>query len=151
MVLTGLVAYTRTGNPQPFNEDFTTNTALAISIFTLLGGAISCARKSSASFIAVGLGLSYISLCILSFTRLSVGQPYGAEIGLLTCLVITIIQMSWDRDRDWNPFPEMYSVAIYGAVVFASQIGLWPPVVISLCLIIVAFCIDLHKYFNRTD
>jgi hypothetical protein len=151
VLLTGVVAYTRTGSPQPFNESFTTNTALAISIFTLLKGAIGLARNGSASTTAVGLGLSYISLCTLSFLRLRGGQSYGAEIGLLACLVITLIQLLWDRERDWNPVPEMYSVAIYGVVVFASQFGVWPPVAIFLGLFSLAFCSDLYKYLNRVD
>lgn len=38
------------------------------------------------------------------------------------------------KSRDCNPFPEVSSVAIYGVVFFAGQFGLWPLVVISVCL-----------------
>ncbi|KAJ5751584.1 zinc knuckle domain protein [Penicillium odoratum] len=70
VLLTGVVAYMRTGNFQPFNENFTTNTALAISIFTLLKGAIGHARNGLASSTEFSLSFFYIALCTLSFMRL---------------------------------------------------------------------------------
>ncbi|KAJ5777232.1 hypothetical protein N7520_000478 [Penicillium odoratum] len=150
VLLTGAVTLARTGSPQPFNEVFTTNTALAFSIFTFLGGAITYARKGSALSVSVSLGLFYIALCLLSFMRLRAGQPYGAEIGLSACLVVALVQILWVRKRDWNTFLEIYSVATYGVVVLASWFCVLSTVGIFLDLYLLAFGLDLYEYLNRT-
>ncbi|KAJ6119437.1 hypothetical protein N7523_003717 [Penicillium sp. IBT 18751x] len=98
-------------NPLP------TNSALALSILTSLGGAIGYARTGSIPSIAAGLSVG--ALYLLSFSRLRSGETYGEEIGLLASAVLGGSSIPRVIKTGGKPVPLGLSVlATYGIVVF---------------------------------
>ncbi|KAI9931823.1 hypothetical protein MW887_010407 [Aspergillus wentii] len=63
-----------------------TNSAIALSLLTSLGGVIGYARTGSIPSIAAGLSVG--ALYLLSFNRLRNSQTYGEEIGLVASAVL---------------------------------------------------------------
>lgn len=63
-----------------------TNSAVALSILTSLGGVAGYARTGSVPSIAAGLSVG--ALYAFSYLRLSGNQPYGEELGLLASAVL---------------------------------------------------------------
>ncbi|KAJ5678845.1 hypothetical protein N7462_007089 [Penicillium macrosclerotiorum] len=99
-------------NPLP------TNSALALSVLTSLGGAIGYARTGSIPSIAAGLSVG--ALYLLSFARLRSGETYGEELGLLASAVLGGSSIPRAIKTGGKPVPMGLSVlATYGIVVFA--------------------------------
>ncbi|KAJ5085879.1 hypothetical protein N7532_010650 [Penicillium argentinense] len=95
-----------------------TNSALALSLLTSLGGAIGYARTGSIPSIAAGFSVGAIYL--FSFLRLRAGQSYGEELGLLASAVLGGSSIPRAIKTGGKAVPTGLSVlATYGAVVFA--------------------------------
>ncbi|KAJ5084653.1 hypothetical protein NUU61_009232 [Penicillium alfredii] len=95
----------------------TTNSALALSALTSLGGAIGYARTGSIPSIAAGVSVG--ALYMLSFARLRAGQSYGEEVGLLASAVLGGSSIPRAIKTGFKPVPLGLSLlATYGAVVF---------------------------------
>ena len=94
-----------------------TNSALALSLLTSLGGAIGYARTGSIPSIAAGLSVGVLYL--LSFVRLRAGQSYGEELGLLASTVLSGSSIPRAIKTGGKPVPLGLSLlATYGIVVF---------------------------------
>jgi len=98
-------------NPLP------TNSALALSILTSLGGAIGYARTGSIPSIAAGLSVG--ALYLLSFARLRANETFGEELGLLASAVLGGSSIPRVIKTGGKPVPLGLSVlATYGVIVF---------------------------------
>jgi uncharacterized membrane protein (UPF0136 family) len=85
-VVTVAIEYARTGRPNPFGENFLTNTTLALAGLAFVVSVINFVRMGSASSIATAL--LFCALYLISFWRLQAGLCYGYEIALLVSLVL---------------------------------------------------------------
>lgn len=105
-------------NPhQTSQSPLPTNSALALSLLTSLGGAIGYAKTGSVPSIAAGLSVG--ALYMLSFARLRAGGTYGEEIGLLASAVLGGSSIPRVIKTGGKPVPLGLSVlATYGVVVF---------------------------------
>ncbi|CAL5867595.1 uncharacterized protein PFLUO_LOCUS1814 [Penicillium psychrofluorescens] len=98
-------------NPLP------TNSALALSLLTSLGGAIGYAKTGSLPSIVAGLSVG--ALYMFGFARLRSGQSYGEELGLLASAVLGGSSIPRAIKTGGKPVPMGLSVlATYGLVVF---------------------------------
>ncbi|KAJ5179492.1 hypothetical protein N7492_002702 [Penicillium capsulatum] len=94
-----------------------TNSALALSVLTSLGGAIGYARTGSVPSIAAGLSVG--ALYLFSFARLRANQSYGEELGLVASTVLGGSSIPRAIKTGGKPVPLGLSVlATYGIFVF---------------------------------
>ncbi|KAJ5691045.1 hypothetical protein N7493_000360 [Penicillium malachiteum] len=94
-----------------------TNSALALSLLTSLGGAIGYARTGSIPSIAAGLSVG--AIYALAFARLRSGESYGEELGLLASTVLGGSSIPRAIKTGGKAVPVGLSVlATYGIVVF---------------------------------
>lgn len=100
----------------------TTNSALALSLLTSLGGIIGYTRTGSIP--SIGAGIAVGALYLYSYLRLRAGEPLGEEIGLFASVVLggssvpRVIKTGGKK-----VVPLMLGVfAIYGIGVFGKRI-----------------------------
>jgi uncharacterized membrane protein (UPF0136 family) len=120
-----------------------------MALFSFLGGALESIRTKSPT--AILLGHIFSAVYIVSFARLRVGQPSGAEIGLFGSIALAAIPML--ADASWNLVPkELGILGGYGVAVFANAyggIGLAATLLFSLVLL--AFRDEIRQIQNRVD
>lgn len=106
-----------TNTTQSNQTPLPTNSALALSILTSLGGAIGYARTGSIPSIAAGVSVG--ALYLFSFARLRAGQSYGEELGLVASTVLGGSSIPRAIKTGGKPVPLGLSVlATYGIFVF---------------------------------
>lgn len=146
-VITGAVAYARTGSVQQPLESLPTNTALVFALFTFIGGAIGSVRtRTPASFL---IGHIFSPLYALAFAHLRGGRSSGAEIGLVCSLVMAV----GPALTGWDPLPkELGYLGVYGVVVFGNVVlGVGLLLCLLFAMVLAVYWEDVRQIQSRVD
>ncbi|KAJ5174604.1 uncharacterized protein N7482_000481 [Penicillium canariense] len=147
--VTAAIEYARTGRPKPFGPNYSTNTALALSMLAFIAGVVNFARTGSVSSIAAGL--TFCALYLLSFVHLQAGQWHGYEIALLASIVMGIGFLPRIVEVVGRPLPrEFCLLGLYGTVIFANAIHFWLGLGLSLSFALLAVGDDALRFFKET-